>query len=322
MSTHLRPTRRWRGPIVTLILAGSLLASGRAANAETAALAFATPDPLAVSAAGVVPAAPAVPVTADADPGSSATVEPDQRAAGVEWVDGGDDSPCLNDDNGRALTSLPSEKWCTPIVGCYQDDVGKYVYPSRKTGIWQGDPSQVRYADEVATTVRPTVPPTTRPTVPPTTTPAPATTAPPKTGISATPGATTPTPAPGTPDPAKPGETVPLDPNAPKVDDPAKADGSTTSTTKAKADEKKEQEKKEKAKGAADAGDESASGGGSASGNETAGGPIDVTSDDGSGSGSGPSLAGLLVLVAIVGAGTGGVVWQRRRSHSTDATGA
>jgi hypothetical protein len=77
-------------------------------------------------------------------------------AASVDWVDGGDDSPCLQDDKGAALTSLPADKFCTPIGGCYQDDDGKWVLPSRKTGIWQGDPNQVKYADEIAATPTPT----------------------------------------------------------------------------------------------------------------------------------------------------------------------
>lgn len=91
------------------------------------------------------------------------------RAASVQWVDGGDDSPCLNDDNGRALDALPSDQWCTPINGCYQGDDGKWVLPSRKTGIWQGNPSDVRYADEITTT------PTPKPTTPKPTTPKPTT---------------------------------------------------------------------------------------------------------------------------------------------------
>lgn len=85
------------------------------------------------------------------------------RASGIEWVDGGDDSPCLNDDVGRALDALPSDQWCTPITGCYQDDDGKYVLPSRKTGIWQGDPKAVKYADELGAST-PTAKPTTKPT--------------------------------------------------------------------------------------------------------------------------------------------------------------
>lgn len=84
-------------------------------------------------------------------------------AAGVTWVDGGDDSPCLNDDTGRALEALPQDQFCTPIPGCYQGDDGKWVLPSRKTGIWQGNASEVRYADEVEATPTP-VPTTPKPT--------------------------------------------------------------------------------------------------------------------------------------------------------------
>lgn len=113
-------------------------------------------------------------------------------AADITWVDGGDDMPCLNDDKGRALDALPQDQFCTPIPGCYQGDDGKWVLPSRKTGIWQGDPSQVRYADEAAATPAPTTPttkpttPTTKPVTKPTTKP---TTTTPKSG---TPTTTTP----------------------------------------------------------------------------------------------------------------------------------
>ncbi len=85
------------------------------------------------------------------------------QAADITWVDGGDDSPCLNDDTGRALDALPSDQWCTPINGCYQDDDGTWVLPSRKTGIWQGDPAKVKYADEIKATPTPTAKPTTKP---------------------------------------------------------------------------------------------------------------------------------------------------------------
>ncbi|WP_147543750.1 fibronectin type III domain-containing protein [Aeromicrobium massiliense] len=84
-------------------------------------------------------------------------------AAEVQWVDGADDSFCLNDDRGRALDALPAEAWCTPIPGCYQDDDGVWVLPSRKTGIWQGDPKKVRYADEVKAEPKPTTPTTSAP---------------------------------------------------------------------------------------------------------------------------------------------------------------
>lgn len=91
------------------------------------------------------------------------------KAASITWVDGGDDQPCLNDDMGRALDALPADQWCTPISGCYQDDDGKYVLPSRKTGIWQGNPNDVKYADEIKAepTPKPTAKPTTKPTAKP-----------------------------------------------------------------------------------------------------------------------------------------------------------
>ena len=98
-----------------------------------------------------------------------------EAASSVQWVDGKDDQNCLNDDSGRAETELPGEFWCQPIVGCYQDDDGKWVLPSRKTGIWQGNPSDVKYADEI-------VKPTPKPTTPKPITPKPTT--PPKSGGS------------------------------------------------------------------------------------------------------------------------------------------
>lgn len=118
-------------------------------------------------------------------------------AADVSWVDGGDDSPCLNDDKGRALDALPADQFCTPIPGCYQGDDGKWVLPSRKNGIWQGDPSQVRYADEAAAT------PTPAPVAPKPTTPKPTaskpTTSKPTTSKPTTTKPTTTTPTAGTP---------------------------------------------------------------------------------------------------------------------------
>lgn len=108
---------------------------------------------------------------------SSQAIYVGASAASVQWVDGGDASPCLNDDSGRALTELPAEQFCLPIVGCYQGDDGKWVLPSRKTGIWQGDPADVKYADEIVTT------PTPKPTTPRPTTPKP-TTKTPKPGTS------------------------------------------------------------------------------------------------------------------------------------------
>lgn len=115
-------------------------------------------------------------------------------AAGITWVDGGDDSPCLNDDTGRALDALPADQLCAPIPGCYQGDDGKWVLPSRKTGIWQGNPAEVRYADEAVAT------PTPAPSAATPTTPKPA--APKPTTPKATPKAGT--PAKGAPTTAAP----------------------------------------------------------------------------------------------------------------------
>lgn len=118
---------------------------------------------------------------------SAQAIHVSASAAGITWVDGGDDSPCLNDDSGRALDALPADQFCTPIPGCYQGDDGKWVLPSRKTGIWQGNASEVRYADEAAAT------PTPAPSAPKPTTPKPATPKP--TTPKATPKAGTPTKA-------------------------------------------------------------------------------------------------------------------------------
>lgn len=98
---------------------------------------------------------------------SQAVYVQSEAASSVQWVDGKDDQNCLNDDSGRAESELPSEFWCQPIVGCYQDDDGKWVLPSRKTGIWQGNPADVRYADEIVAT------PTPKPTTPKPATPKP-----------------------------------------------------------------------------------------------------------------------------------------------------
>ncbi|WP_344296089.1 fibronectin type III domain-containing protein, partial [Rarobacter incanus] len=79
------------------------------------------------------------------------------QASSVEWVDGGDDSPCVQDDVGAALTKLDSSLWCQPIPGCYEYDgnnpkyKGRIVQPSASTGIWQGAASEVLYADALPT---------------------------------------------------------------------------------------------------------------------------------------------------------------------------
>jgi hypothetical protein len=116
----------------------------------------------------------------------SQAVQVRAQAADVQWVDGADDSFCLNDDRGRALDALPAEAWCTPIPGCYQDDDGVWVLPSRKTGIWQGDPSKVRYADEIKAEPTPTpTKPAPKPTKTPTRTTKPGTSTP-RTGSGST----------------------------------------------------------------------------------------------------------------------------------------
>ncbi|WP_029292022.1 fibronectin type III domain-containing protein, partial [Cellulomonas sp. HZM] len=93
------------------------------------------------------------------------------EAATVQWVDGGDDQPCLQDDMGAALTSLAEDKFCQPIPTCHEYDgnnpkyKGRIVQSSASTGIWQGDPNDVLYEDDLPsdyniTTSQPTKTPT------------------------------------------------------------------------------------------------------------------------------------------------------------------
>jgi len=112
------------------------------------------------------------------------------QAATVSWVDGGDDQMCLQDDMGAALTSLAEDKFCQPIPSCHEYDgnnpkyKGRIVQSSASTGIWQGDPGDVLYEDNLPADYNlPTSEPTKTPT--PVKTPTPATT-------------TTPTKAPAT----------------------------------------------------------------------------------------------------------------------------
>lgn len=77
------------------------------------------------------------------------------QAATVAWVDGGDDQPCLQDDMGAALTSLAEDKFCQPIPTCHEYDgnnpkyKGRIVQSSASTGIWQGNPGDVLYEDDL-----------------------------------------------------------------------------------------------------------------------------------------------------------------------------
>jgi hypothetical protein len=107
-------------------------------------------------------------------------------ASTVDWVDGGDDQMCLQDDMGAALTRLAEDKYCQPIPSCHEYDGnnpkyrGRIVHSSASTGIWQGASNEVLYEDDLPsdyylTTSEPTKAPTptATPTKPPTSAPTP-----------------------------------------------------------------------------------------------------------------------------------------------------
>ena len=81
--------------------------------------------------------------------GLNVTIAAPAHASLVDWVDGGDEYDCLNDDVGAALTRLADDKQCQPIPGCYIEADGTVVLPSRSTGIWQDASRPVKYADEL-----------------------------------------------------------------------------------------------------------------------------------------------------------------------------
>jgi hypothetical protein len=59
-------------------------------------------------------------------------------AASLDWVDGGDDQLCLQDDNGAAL-SHPEIEQCSPIIGCETGESAGRAwirFPTRN-GVWQ-----------------------------------------------------------------------------------------------------------------------------------------------------------------------------------------
>lgn len=108
-------------------------------------------------------------------------------AAGLDWVDGGDDQLCLQDDNGAAL-SHPEIEQCAPIIGCETGETNgrAWIRFPTKNGIWQpkGEYADylVLYGDEQPPSPTPTPTPTPTASAPPTATP--------------TPGGSTPTPTP------------------------------------------------------------------------------------------------------------------------------
>lgn len=183
-------------------------------------------------------------------------------AATVEWVDGGDDQHCLQDDKGAALVNLAEDKWCQPIPTCHEYDgnnpkyKGRIVQSSASTGIWQGAADEVLYADNLPSdynlTPTPTKSPTPKPSASPTPTKAPtpgttptprATPAPGRTpvpGTTPSPGATRPptstpgpgaTTAPGVPAPAAPvSDDLGIDPDEAVVPGAPSAPGTPTLT--------------------------------------------------------------------------------------------
>ena len=113
-------------------------------------------------------------------------------AATVQWVDGGDDIDCEQDDNGKALTYLSLDQQCQPIPTCHEVPrdpkvnpkyYGKIIQDSASNGIWQGAADAVLYEDDLPSDYyvstsgsgsgsgsTPTKTPTTSPTKTPTTT--------------------------------------------------------------------------------------------------------------------------------------------------------
>jgi fibronectin type III domain protein len=60
------------------------------------------------------------------------------RAAELQWVDGGDDQLCLQDDVGAAL-SHPEIEQCSPIIGCETGETGgrPWIRFPNHSGVWQ-----------------------------------------------------------------------------------------------------------------------------------------------------------------------------------------
>lgn len=97
-------------------------------------------------------------------------------AAGLDWIDGGDDQLCLQDDNGAAL-SHPEIVVCSPIIGCETGETnGKaWIRFPNKNGIWQPKDEYkdyiVYYGSEPTTSPSPSSGPTTKPTTKPSASP-------------------------------------------------------------------------------------------------------------------------------------------------------
>ena len=136
-------------------------------------------------------------------------------AATLDWVDGGDDQLCLQDDTGVAL-SHPEIEQCSPIIGCETGESGgrPWIRFPTKNGVWQPKDQFKHYLVLYGNEQPPAATPTTSPTptsgaspTPGTTTPAtPTTPTTPTTSGSAKPPTSSPT-RPATPSkPGKPGQ--------------------------------------------------------------------------------------------------------------------
>jgi fibronectin type III domain protein len=115
------------------------------------------------------------------------------KAADLDWVDGGDDQLCLQDDTGAAL-SHPEIEQCAPIIGCETGETNGRAwirFPTRN-GVWQPKGEYADYLVLYGNEQPPSATPTPTPT--PTASPTPST--------SPNPGTSTPTP--GTSNPTTP----------------------------------------------------------------------------------------------------------------------
>ena len=94
-------------------------------------------------------------------------------AADLQWVDGGDDQLCLQDDVGAAL-SHPEIEQCSPIIGCETGETNgrPWIRFPNHSGIWQPKGEykdyDVYYATDPSSPPSPSSSPTTKPTSKPT----------------------------------------------------------------------------------------------------------------------------------------------------------
>ncbi|WP_028644211.1 fibronectin type III domain-containing protein [Nocardioides sp. URHA0020] len=94
-------------------------------------------------------------------------------ASDLEWVDGGDDQLCLQDDTGVAL-SHPEIEQCSPIIGCETGETNgrPWIRFPNHNGVWQPRDAyknyDVLYASDPAPSPSPSSSPTAKPTSKPT----------------------------------------------------------------------------------------------------------------------------------------------------------